>query len=115
MALTLIEKLKDPKITRTDPHEVAREMTQLYLDLDKKGLSRLFKEYVDSITPKVGIEATDVAEENFYLAAKLADLVKQCGYEASGQLIFLIDGGMEEPNCEIAQFYLDTIGYNPNK
>jgi len=102
---SLVERLEDPNCTSIDPHEVAREIKRLYDIHDERGIRNLKTAYILGLKNQKEHredEAVSIVNDNLLFAARLADMVASCGYEASGQLHAAHNERMSGP---ITQFY----------
>jgi|SRR3989338_1395943 len=108
----LTERLMNPHVGTVNPHEVAKELTELHSSRNSDGVRKLRDAYLIGQGRLYPVQTVDeirsVVDENLMMAAGLADIVASCGYEASGQLHFKprLDG-------PVAQFYQESTGINP--
>ena len=113
----LIRKMKNPECKTINPHEVAKELTSLYNSNNQKKVLILTHAYAKGIkiedSNKSMNEARNIARDNLMFAANLADVVAACGYEASGQLMGVCNGIIN--NDPISKFYSNTVAYQPEK
>ena len=109
---SLIEKLMDLQERTLTPHEMARELTNLYGSCDAEGLKKLRDAYLVGLArlyPERDIDGLrNVVDGNMLDSAGLADIVASDGYEASGQLHAKLK--FDRP---IARFYQLVTGHIP--
>ena len=109
---SLVEKLKNPNAKPTY-FELAREITRLETEVDFKGMREfysVYRKYIKSSWPKLSpTEVISRTRESLLTAARLAELVKKSGYEASGQLTFLALDGGNNIKGPIIRFYSKAI------
>lgn len=110
----LIEDLRQGSV---NPHSTARAIQTMYNQRDEESLRRVRSTYIDTLLEgrfRNPISAARVVDENLYIAARLADIVKKCGYDGSGQLMGAAN--ITSVNVgPVAQFYKETTGYQPPK
>ena len=108
----LTERLMNPHVGTVNPHEVAKELTELHRGRNSDGVLKLRDAYLIGQGRLYPVQTVDeirsVVDENLMMAAGLADVVASCGYEASGQLH--VKPRLDGP---VAQFYQESTGINP--
>lgn len=111
----LIKKLEDPETKTINAHEIARVILRLCRKSDYQGVRKLEKAYVKgTLAVKKRLKPEDakrIVKKNLYCAGRLADIVKACKYEASGQILG-IDQDIEKPG-RTSDFVRAAIGYVP--
>ncbi|MBI4175926.1 MAG: hypothetical protein HY518_01875 [Candidatus Aenigmarchaeota archaeon] len=108
---SIIDRLANHDVRTLDVFEVARELTGLKERRDAEGVRKLRETYlvgVGRLYPVRNIdEVRGIVDGNLLFAAGIADIVKGCGYEASGQL--LVTPRHDGP---VAKFFQEAIGYH---
>lgn len=107
---TLAERLLNPTTGAVNPHEIARELTQLCERKDRENTRKLRDAYLigvwDILPSKTLDTVRAITDENLLYAAQLADRVAKDGYEASGQLHI-----KPQRDGPITKFFREATGY----
>ncbi len=107
---SLIQRLKDPCCKSINPYEIAKEITKFHNSNNSKGVQRIYEAYLLGLVNagKSSKRANYLVRNNLDDAAVLADMVKDCGYEASGQLLLAVRKDIKRDG-PIVQFYRNCI------